>query len=100
MKKSVALSALACAMLSFLPAQAQVLEETIPVELHEYMKDHYIVVFDNTVRPSLVDARSRQIVAAVAGERTRVYKTALRGFSAHMSAEQAERLAERFPEIA
>lgn len=100
MQKSVALGALVCVLLSSTPAQAQSVGQVVPNELLERIADHYIVVFDDTVSQARIDARSGEIVAAVAGERTRVFKSALRGFSARMTAEQAARLQERFPEIA
>ena len=53
--------------------------------------DEYIVVFDNTVTD--VDGRAKGLVNAHGGNLQATYRTALKGFSAHMSAQAAAALA-------
>ena len=53
--------------------------------------DEYIVVFDQTVTD--VDGRAKGLVNAHGGNLKATYRTALKGFSAHMSAQAAAALA-------
>jgi subtilase family protein/PKD domain-containing protein/peptidase inhibitor I9 len=53
--------------------------------------DEYVVVFDNTVTD--VDGRAKGLVNAHGGNLQATYRTALKGFSAHMSAQAAAALA-------
>ncbi len=99
-KTSCARGALAGALLFSSPAQAQYAVQVVPNELKERIANHYIVVFDDSVSSAGVEARSKDITAFAAGERTRVFKTALHGFSVRMAPDRAERLQARFPEIA
>lgn len=72
-------------------ASAQMIEDT---------RDSYIFVFEDFVAGSAAEGRARQLVQQSNGQLRHVYTTAIRGFSARMPAQAAERMAASNPAIA
>ncbi len=66
----------------------------------EDVRDSYIFVFEDYVAGNSANDRARQLVGQSNGQLRHVYTTAIRGFSARMPAEAAERLAANNPQIA
>lgn len=69
-------------------------------ELMADMKNSYIFIFNDGVRGSAVSARAYGLASRHNGTVGHVYSTAIRGFSAKMSAQAAARMVARNPEIA
>ncbi len=72
----------------------------VSAELHMKMKDNYIFVFRKGVRESSVPTMARTMTRKVGGKLDHVYKSAVYGFSAHMTPAQAERLMASEPDLA
>jgi len=71
-------------------------------EMPEYVASHsYIFVFDNKVESkAAVEQRASELADVYRGELRHSFSTVIRGFSAMMSAEDAQRLYEDNPDIA
>jgi subtilisin family serine protease len=72
----------------------------VSVELRDEIRNSYIFVFKDDVASSKVNKQANDIARAAGGNVTRVYKTAIKGFSAKMPGEVAAQLAAKNPDIA
>ncbi len=72
----------------------------VSVELRDEIRNSYIFIFKDDVPSSKVNKQANDITRAAGGNVTRVYKTAIKGFSAKMPGEVAARLAAKNPNIA
>ncbi|PWE18680.1 peptidase S8 [Marinicauda salina] len=88
----------AAAAFAATPAGAQ--QPGLSAQMLEQVRDSYIFVFDNSVAPSAVESRAQGLVNRAGGQVGHVYTTAIRGFSARMPAQAAERLVQQNPNIA
>lgn len=64
-----------------------------PMVVLEDIKNSYIIVFNNSVSGHEVDRLANSMAAEQGAGMRHVYRTAIRGFSANMSAQAAERMA-------
>ena len=81
------------------PAQDTPTNLGIPVDLRDEVRSSFIFVFTDDVPASEVSGRANALARANGGRVTRVYTTALRGFTAKMPANAAARLAAQNPNI-
>lgn len=65
----------------------------VSVELRDEIRNSYIFIFKDDVPSSNVNKQAKNIARAVGGGVTRVYKNAIKGFSAKMPSDSAARLA-------
>ncbi|RMF15249.1 MAG: S8 family peptidase [Alphaproteobacteria bacterium] len=72
----------------------------VSAKLHMKMKDNYIFIFRKGVRAANVPTMARSMTRKVGGKLGYVYKSAVYGFSAHMTPAQAERLMASEPDLA
>ncbi|GAB4574883.1 MAG: hypothetical protein Tsb008_13800 [Rhodothalassiaceae bacterium] len=84
------------------PAHAQRAEVPmgVSVETREALKDSYIFVFRQDVAAREVAGRARAMTLAANGRLGHVYSSTVRGFSARMSADAAERMMAANPSLA
>lgn len=99
LKKLAVSTAMAAALLAVAP-QTFAQGKGFSAEELESVRDSYIFVFKDSVGKSDVRGKADEIVRGAGGTRGHVYTTALRGFSAKMSAQAAEKVAANNPNIA
>lgn len=103
MRFKILIPAFVCALsVFFISAYAQnaARDLGVSVELRDEIRNSYIFVFKDDVPSSAISTRANEIARTAGGNVTRVYKTAIKGFSAKMPGEVAARLAAKNPNIA
>ncbi len=72
----------------------------VPAGLRMKMRDNYIFVFRKGVQEASIPTMARAMTRKVGGKLGYVYRSAVYGFSAHMTRSQAERLMASEPDLA